>query len=120
MSAGVITRVRLFIDRAAITRRLRFDEAAAAAEAVFAPIPLDCDTSTLRAEAWLDDEAGERTALSVTGVTSAIVFAEQSSERQQKVAQQAIGLRCPQRLDSHLMKVGVVGPGMAKPWPCRA
>lgn len=79
MESGRVTKVRVFIDRAAVTRTRTFEQPVR--EISFAVLPLDADTATLRAHAELG-----KTALKVTGVVWTVVHAERSSERQKEIA----------------------------------
>jgi uncharacterized protein (TIGR02231 family) len=84
-SLGQVTKVRVFIDRAAVTRT-RVIEGAEAREGQikFAPIPLDADTATFRAHAEIAG-GGSPAPLKVTGVSWSVVWADRSSEKQREV-----------------------------------
>lgn len=68
--AGRVSRVRVFIDRAAVTRAKTL--AAPVRELVFQPIPLDAETATLRAEAKLGEAS-----LRVSGVVWTVIHDDQ-------------------------------------------
>src|SRR5689334_14634910 len=79
---GQVTKVRVFIDRAAITRARTLDEREAQEGLVhFSPIPLDADTATFRAH--VETTAGA--AIKVTGVSWSVVYAERSNEKQREI-----------------------------------
>lgn len=86
MEAGRVTKVRVFVDRAAITRTRTIDQPVR--EISFAVLPLDADTATLRAHAQLG-----KTALKVTGVVWGIVYGERGSDRQRAIAKELEALR---------------------------
>jgi uncharacterized protein (TIGR02231 family) len=79
-ASGQVTKVRVFIDRAAVTRARRVDGPSGDGQIDFSPIPLDADTTTFRAHA----EAGGTT-LKVTGVSRSVIYADASSARQREV-----------------------------------
>lgn len=86
MESGKVTKVRVFIDRAAVTRARVLEQPVR--EISFAVLPLDADTATLRAHAQLG-----KTALKVTGVVWAVVHAERSTERQKAISAELEKLR---------------------------
>lgn len=83
--AGRVTKVRVFTDRAAVTRERSFE--AADSEIVFAPIPIDADPRTLRAHAEVEplDRSMARAAVPIRGVSWSVIYAEPTSVRQLQV-----------------------------------
>jgi uncharacterized protein (TIGR02231 family) len=88
---GTVTRVRVFIDRAAITRKRILESPAA--EVAFSPIPIDADTRTIRAEAELENGDGAVLAIPVRGVSWSVIYGEKASARQAEVRREQEAIR---------------------------
>src|SRR5262245_21311469 len=86
MEAGRVTKVRVFVDRAAFTRTRTIDQPVR--EISFAVLPLDPDTATFPAHAQLG-----KTGLKVTGVVWGVVYAERTNDRQKTIAVELETLR---------------------------
>ncbi len=82
--AGKISKVRVFIDRAAITRVQTHEVEGPLSKVCFAPVPLDVETSTLRAVARMRTDEGE-VAIPVTGVTHRLLFNESPDGRRAEI-----------------------------------
>jgi hypothetical protein len=83
VEAGKVVKVRVFVDRAAITRSLTLERPVR--EISFGVVPLDADTATLRAQAELV-EGDARSAAKVTGVVWTVIYAERANEKQRAIA----------------------------------
>ncbi|MCK6549996.1 mucoidy inhibitor MuiA family protein, partial [Myxococcota bacterium] len=82
--AGRVSKVRVFIDRAAVTRARTLSEPVR--EVVFSPVPLDADPATLRASAELrGDDGASRVAARITGVVWTVIHAEPPESRRAEV-----------------------------------
>lgn len=77
---GVVTHVRVYIDRATVTRARRVACTPGVREIRFEGLPLEIETDTLRARARRDEVS-----VPVVSVSSRIAYAEPSSERREAV-----------------------------------
>jgi hypothetical protein len=84
--AGVVRSVRVYIDRAAITRVRSFDHVTTEVE--FAPIPLAIEVPSLRARAIAEKADGTSQRVRVLAVGSALSSPGPASERQRAIAEE--------------------------------
>jgi uncharacterized protein (TIGR02231 family) len=88
MNAGKVTTVRVYIDRAAVTRTRAFEALGNMREVEFSPLPLTIDASTLRARVIARQKSGAELRVRVNGVSATLIYAEVENERQKAIVEE--------------------------------